>query len=100
MFLKIATYTGNISEVATVAVSLYFIFDLDAKVMDSDPKLRPRYRLTVLKQTLEKDYKPYWLLTMSAVAKSIMGLFTPFGLAMILLVSWKNGDQVIGGDPF
>jgi len=100
MFFKIATFTGQVQDVALVAVSLYFVFDLDGKVMDSDPKLRPKYRHAVLKQTVEKEYKPQWLLRVGAVSKGAMSMVTPIGLMMIVLISWKSDDQVIGGDPF
>ena len=33
------------------AVSLYFIFDLDDRVMEADPKLRQKYRRAVAAQT-------------------------------------------------
>jgi hypothetical protein len=100
MFLKIATYTGAISKVAIVAVALYFVFDLDGKVMDSDPKLRPKYRHAVLKQTVEKEHKPMWLLKLAATAKSVIGLLTPCGLAVIVLIAWKSDAEIIGGDSF
>jgi len=100
MFLKIATFTGQVSEVAVVAVSLYFVFDLDAKVMDSDPKLRPKYRHAVLKQTAENEYKPMWLMTIAAISKAMLGMLTPLGLVSIVLFSWKSDHMVIGGDPF
>lgn len=100
MFFKIATFTGKIGDVAVIAVSLYFVFDMDAKVMDSDPKLRPKYRRAVLKQVVEKPYKPTWLLVIAATSKLMLGMLTPLGLASIVLFSWKSGDVVIGGDPF
>mmetsp|Transcript_11668 Transcript_11668/g.17517 ORF Transcript_11668/g.17517 Transcript_11668/m.17517 type:complete len:109 (+) Transcript_11668:1-327(+) len=100
MFLKIATFTGAVDDVSLVAVSLYFIFELDGKVMDSDPKLRPSYRRAVLRQTIEKPYKPTWLLVIAGMCKSFMEHLTPLGLGMIILISWKSDSFTIGGDPF
>lgn len=101
MFLKIATFTGMISEVAIVAVSLYFIFDLDDKVMEADPELRRKYRVAVAKQKTEKTSlvaKP--LVIMASVAVTLLRLSVPIGLAGIALISWKSSmsGQVIGGD--
>jgi len=102
MFMKVATFTGDIMNIAVIAVSLYIVFDLDDKVMDSDPKLRPRYRRTVLKQTelLEKD--PLWIKRMASFTVFWIKASIPLGLLMIVLVSWKSTSNglVIGGDPF
>lgn len=100
MFLKIATYTGDAQHVAVVLVSLYFVFELDAKVMESDPKLRPSYRRMVLKQTEKRSYSPLWLNTIAGLAQTIIASLTPIGLLMLILVSWRSGDTIIGGDPF
>lgn len=100
MFLKIATYTGDAQHVAVVLVSLYFVFELDGKVMDSDPKLRPSYRRMVLKQTEKRSYSPLWLNTAASLADTIIAWLTPVGLLSLILVSWRSGDTIIGGDPF
>jgi len=99
MFLKIATYTGAIDKVAVVAVSLYFIFDLDDKVMESDPKLKPKYRRAVAKQTQERDEKPKWLKTLAYFMIGVSQLMTPIGLFSIILFAWRNAStgHVIGG---
>jgi len=99
-FLKIATFSGRMDEVATVAVSLYFVFELDDKIMESDPRIRREYRAAVLRQTEELDYKPTWLLAVAGLSASCMSLLTPLALAMVVLISWKSDELVIGGDPF
>mmetsp|Transcript_13200 Transcript_13200/g.24387 ORF Transcript_13200/g.24387 Transcript_13200/m.24387 type:complete len:462 (+) Transcript_13200:85-1470(+) len=102
MFLQVATFTGEVSDVAITAVSLYFIFDLDDKVMEADPKLRLRYRRAVAKQTEEKPSERHpWLMPMLAsVSAALVKLTVPFGLLGIVLFAWssKQTKFVIGGD--
>jgi len=105
MFLKVATFQGDIMNIAVVAVSLYFVFDLDDKVMQSDPKLRPRYRRIVLKQTEAVPNPPTWIKSISAHTICLLECMGPVGLLMIVLVSWKGTGPggkpiIIGGDPF
>merc|ERR1712216_382489 len=99
MFLKIATFTGAVEHVAVVAVSLYFVFEFDNKVLESDHKLRFRYRKQVLAQTEDRIHKPTWMNTISLLAALLLKLSVPFGLLSIILFSWKSSDGVvIGGD--
>jgi len=102
MFLKVATFTGTMESVAVVAVSLYFVFDLDSKVMESDSKLKPKYRRQVISQTVEREYKPMWFLRMASVSIALVRSSVPIGLLSIVLFSWRNRatGMVIGGDPF
>lgn len=100
MFLKIATFQGAVDQVAVVAVSLYFIDGLDDKVMRSDPKLRPRYRRAVAKQTEEREGpKPKWLKTLAFAMIGVSSAAVPVGLLCIILLSWQNQNTgvVIGG---
>lgn len=99
MFVKVATFTGRIDNVAVVAVSLYFIFDLDNKVFDADPELRKRYRRAVLKQT-EKTEPPKCVMIFAQTSKAFLATCVPFGLLGIVLLSWKNLETgvIIGGD--
>jgi len=99
MFIKVATFTGAVDGIAVVAVSLYFIFDLDDKVFDADPKLRQRYRRAVLKQTEETE-GPKYIMRMGQMSKCLLEASVPFGLLGIVLLSWKNTENgdVIGGD--
>jgi hypothetical protein len=105
MFLKVATFEGDIMNIAVVAVSLYFVFDLDDKVMQSDPKLRPRYRRIVLKQTEAVPNPPKWIKSVSLHTIELLNMAIPLGLMGIVLISWKGTDAkgapiIIGGDPF
>ena len=97
--------------ITAVAVSLYFVFDLDDKIMDSDPKLRPRYRSIVAKMTAEQAPNCFSKAIKQASALTIYGLHccTSLGLVLIVILSWKQQPEyvrkgewpvVIGGDPF
>jgi len=99
MFVKVATFTGQVGEVAVVAVSLYFVFDLDTKVLDAEPKLKTKYRKAVLEQTAVRSYQPVWMNSFAMASVFVLQTAVPFGLLGIILCSWKNGDGiVIGGD--
>mmetsp|Transcript_12211 Transcript_12211/g.27641 ORF Transcript_12211/g.27641 Transcript_12211/m.27641 type:complete len:453 (-) Transcript_12211:35-1393(-) len=102
MFVQVATFTGEVSDVALTAVSLYFIFDLDDKVMESEPKLRLRYRRAVAKQTEEKpaERHPYLMPVIASISAALVKLTVPFGLLGIVLFAWssKQTKFVIGGD--
>lgn len=105
MFLKIATFQGDIMNISIIAVSLYFVFQLDDKVMASDPLLRPRYRRRVLMQTVKNDKTASWIKYMAHFTVFIMEHCLPFGLMGVVLISWRGGPDpakpvVIGGDPF
>mmetsp|Transcript_53922 Transcript_53922/g.99630 ORF Transcript_53922/g.99630 Transcript_53922/m.99630 type:complete len:462 (-) Transcript_53922:67-1452(-) len=102
MFLQVATFTGEVSDVAITAVSLYFIFDLDDKVMEADPKLRLKYRRAVAKQTEEKpgEHHPWIMPLLASTSAAFVKLTVPFGLLGIVLFAWANKQSkfVIGGD--
>jgi len=118
MFLKVATFTGNIQGIAMVALSLYFVFDLDDKVMEGDARLRPMYRRQVLQMTEETVHPaenpdpssappqivpPLWVNRIAGIMVAASRCMTPFGLLGIVLLSWRSvGDPsiVIGGDGF
>jgi hypothetical protein len=113
MFMKVATFQGDIINIAIVAVSLYFIFDIDSKVMEGDPILKARYTRMVCKLTVKEPSPPNWVYRLAAFSIAIIKMIIPFGFAMLVLVSWKQTQQeaavhgvplgvpvVIGGDPF
>eukprot|EP00931_Biecheleriopsis_adriatica_P121055 TRINITY_DN96134_c0_g1_i1.p1 TRINITY_DN96134_c0_g1~~TRINITY_DN96134_c0_g1_i1.p1 ORF type:complete len:492 (-),score=120.24 TRINITY_DN96134_c0_g1_i1:43-1518(-) len=101
MFIKVATFTGDTINVALVAVSLYFVFDLDNKALDTDPKLKAMYRRAVLEQTVEVEPGGSLRILQStaSAAIAISRLAVPLGLAGIVLLAWQNTDTgfVIGG---
>jgi len=100
MFLKVATFNGKIEHVAVVAVSLYFVFELDKKILEADPKLRAKYRKEVLEMTVLREYQPTWINSLTLFAIGLLRATVPVGLLLIVLLSWKNADLgiVIGGD--
>jgi hypothetical protein len=113
MYMKVATFQGDVTNIAIVTAALYFVFDLDEKVMDSSPTLRPRFRRQVLKQTVKTKKDPRWAKTMASYTVGIINATIPLGLLMIMIVSWRsilNADgtpfhagqkpSIIGGNPF
>jgi hypothetical protein len=104
MFLKIATFQGNVGNIAVVAVSLYFVFDLDNKIMESSPTLKMEYRREVLEQTVVLEKKPLWIKQAGSYAIGFVSHLGQLGLVMIVLISWQQklpfGTVLIGGDPY
>lgn len=101
MFLKVYTFTGAIDHVAVITLSLYFVFDLDDKVMQSDPKLRPMYRRTIVKQSELRDTQPRYIMPLGAVAVGISRMLLPVGIVCLVLLGWRNVSTgvTIGSDP-
>ncbi|CAJ1407981.1 unnamed protein product [Effrenium voratum] len=102
MFMKVATFTGQIAQIAVVAVSLYFVFDLDTRIFEADTTLRLRYRQHVRKLVVKT--KPRWpgkfLLSSAFFFTWLARLVTPMALYGIVIFAWKNRrcpNLVIGG---
>lgn len=53
MAMKVSTYTGDMVEVTICATALYFVFDLDEKVMQTNPSLKDIYRRNVFEQIIK-----------------------------------------------
>jgi len=103
MILKVATYHEKIQDVALVCVSLYFIFDLDDKVMETTPGLKVRYGHAVQKLTMHQFFDPSWMYRVGMSAIYFSRRLTMVGLWVIIVVGWKsraNPGLFIGGDPF
>lgn len=108
IFMKVATFTGDIMNISLIATALYFVFDIDDKVMQSDPKLDRRFKRHIIKLTVMKDPNEWlFIKKIGAFFIGIIDALTPFGLLMIITIGWKQvteiapGQQaiIIGGDP-
>jgi len=103
MILKLSTFIGHIDDVAIEAVALYFIFDLDTKILESDGYLRLLYRRNVVKRTLEileEEKGPAKrLFGFADLALKATSTIAPLGLWSIILLAWRNNASglVIGG---
>jgi len=97
-FLKVATFTGDMAHIAVVSVSLYFVFDLDNKIMQAHPKMKNKYRRLVVRQSTMTGKSPHWITVIYAIANTVIEILKVFGLLMIAIVSWKSldGRTVIG----
>ena len=101
MFVKVATYTGDIGNIALVAVSLYFIFDLEERLFEAHPKLRTSYRAALKQQVILRQPRlPARAMLQAAIGSLWLCRFVaPFGIYGIAAVAWKNTKTgfVIGG---
>mmetsp|Transcript_99739 Transcript_99739/g.257707 ORF Transcript_99739/g.257707 Transcript_99739/m.257707 type:complete len:492 (+) Transcript_99739:58-1533(+) len=101
MFLTIGTYTGKAEKVALAVVALYFIFDLDEKVMESDTKLRLKYRRSVDKLKTEyphgdpKRAHARWLVRIAVGWIWFSHMITPLLLLGLVIFSWYNPEKGI-----
>jgi hypothetical protein len=105
MYVKVATFTGDMSDIAIVTVALYFVSDLDEKVLEANPKMKKTYAKMVLAQTERNDANPIWIKKVIGIAVHTLEASVPIGIAFICLFAWKGldahgQDLVIGGDPF
>lgn len=115
MFVKVSTYSGDMGDAALCAIALYFVFDLDDKVMQANPGLRDRYRRAVIKEirksmadrdadgrTKTRGEQPQWLLYAGGIMCVFVSALTPIYLYLIFFLAWRNPKtgQEIGGDPF
>eukprot|EP00931_Biecheleriopsis_adriatica_P042764 TRINITY_DN24390_c0_g1_i1.p1 TRINITY_DN24390_c0_g1~~TRINITY_DN24390_c0_g1_i1.p1 ORF type:complete len:436 (+),score=61.19 TRINITY_DN24390_c0_g1_i1:186-1493(+) len=101
MYVKVATYTGDFHRVALIAVSLYFVFDLDQKIIESSPSYLPRYDAKVARLTEKIGTDFRWMKSLAHGFQVLADSAAPFAFLMLVLVAWKNSaGEVIGGDPF
>eukprot|EP00419_Tripos_fusus_P090892 CAMPEP_0172872394 /NCGR_PEP_ID=MMETSP1075-20121228/92608_1 /TAXON_ID=2916 /ORGANISM="Ceratium fusus, Strain PA161109" /LENGTH=533 /DNA_ID=CAMNT_0013722717 /DNA_START=96 /DNA_END=1697 /DNA_ORIENTATION=+ len=97
--LRMMTFSGNLEAVVSVAIVLYFIFQLDGTLMDLDPSLRPKYRLEVLRRTVEQKDHPVWLRRMGAFSRATSTITGWCCLVAYVLLRWRSHStgEVLGG---
>jgi len=88
--LRMMTFSGNLESVVSVAIVLYFIFQLDSTLMDLDPALRPKYRQEVLRRTAERKDKPMWLMRIGALSRSMSTITGWCCLVAYVLLRWRS----------
>lgn len=101
-FLKVSTFTGDMGDMAITAVTLYFIFDLDDRVLEASPSLRQMYRRAVVRQNVwDRTADPGWLLQLAGVACFLISMMSPIYLCLIITLAWRSAAGVeIGASPF
>lgn len=104
--IKIATYTGDIASVAVEITSLYFVCDLDRKIMETDTSLQTRFRYVckrslALGQRPEED-KPKLMMKVVGCTQLFMDFSVKYMLLFSLATAWQNNKtgQIIGAHPF
>lgn len=104
--MRIATYTGDIASVAIEITSLYFVVDLDRKIMETDGSLQTRFRYLMKRQLAlgqrpEED-KPKVMMKIVGVTQLLLDFSVKYMLLFSLATSWQNNKtgQLIGAHPF
>merc|ERR1711957_179051 len=94
LFVKVATFTGDMADIAIVTVSLYFVADLDQKVLEASPGLKKKYGKMVLKQTVRNESNPKWIYRLANFFIHILQMSVNLGIAFICLFAWKGVDKL------
>jgi len=109
MVLKVATFTGQIQDIALVMVSLYFVFNLQYQILDTDPNIKLMYMKAVKELTEETQHSLSKLIMhvkerVAAIMLIAVSFIGPIGLAIIVLAAWHDKKSptgcIIGVDPF
>lgn len=102
--LKAATYTGDASGIVVEITALYFIFDLDGKIMESDSSLQTRFRYVIKRQKAmglrPESERPQLMTRVIGVTQLVMDFSVKYLLLFALATAWEGNGQIIGGNPF
>jgi len=105
MLLRVATYTGSVEQLVVVAVSLYFVLDLDARAVESDLGLRLHYhrRMALLTKEAAEEEAGRGAVCVARIAvatAAALRSLVPLGLLAALLMSWRQREtgRVLGGN--
>jgi len=102
MYMTIATFKGSVNDAALATVALYFILDLDVKIMVANPQLRKLYRRHVIRSTVETEDEPRYIKHMAGGTRILAEMMGPLGLGAIILFAWqeRTTGYKIGTYPF
>jgi len=102
MYMTIATFKGSVNDAALATVALYFILDLDDKIMEANPQLRKLYRRHVMRSTVETEDEPRYIKRAAGGMRILSEMMGPLGLGAIILFAWqeRTTGYPIGTYPF
>jgi len=109
--LKCATYTGDprtgadIAAIVVEITGLYFVFDLDYKIMEADSSLETRFRYVIRRQKAlglrPPEERPQHLTRAVGITQLLLDFSVKYLLVFALATSWEAKDgTIIGGIPF
>jgi hypothetical protein len=84
----------DVEKIVTISIALIFIFEIDDKMMDIDPRNRTRYRREVLRSTEEDDTdaQPVWIKSIAAIAVLVSWLVNIIGVLGYIFIRWRNRE--------
>lgn len=91
VLIKIMVLTGSVDEVALIIMAVFFINELDEKVIKGAPAIKKMYWVQCFQQTKRRKDQPHWVRHVSAhggVPLTYLMLY--IGLVMMVTLSWKN----------
>eukprot|EP00929_Paragymnodinium_shiwhaense_P120659 TRINITY_DN92654_c0_g1_i1.p2 TRINITY_DN92654_c0_g1~~TRINITY_DN92654_c0_g1_i1.p2 ORF type:complete len:114 (+),score=19.12 TRINITY_DN92654_c0_g1_i1:2-343(+) len=102
--LRAATYSGDVAGIAIQMTALYFIFDLDTRIMESDAGLELRFRYVIKRQRAmglrpEAEH-PRLMTKVVGITQLAMDFSVKYLLLFSLATAWQGADQTIGGCPY
>eukprot|EP00929_Paragymnodinium_shiwhaense_P074073 TRINITY_DN3788_c0_g1_i3.p1 TRINITY_DN3788_c0_g1~~TRINITY_DN3788_c0_g1_i3.p1 ORF type:complete len:524 (+),score=87.43 TRINITY_DN3788_c0_g1_i3:68-1639(+) len=102
--LRAATYTGDATSIAIELTSLYFVFDLDTKIMDSDSGLEVRFRYVIKRQKAmglrPENEHPKLMTRIVGFTQLCLDFSIKYLLLFALATAWEGEGLVIGGSPY
>lgn len=91
VFIKIMVLSGSVEEVALIIMAVFFINDLDEKVMKGAPVMKKMYWITVRQQTQMRKFQPMWVKHVAANGGvPLVHLILYVGLGLMVTIAWKN----------
>jgi len=90
VFLKIMVLTASVEEVTLIIMAMFFVNDLDEKVMKGQPHLRKLYWANCYEQSHFRKHKPNWILHLVKGAVPIIKIIQYLGLIGMVSIAWKD----------
>merc|ERR1712113_1277107 len=92
MFLKIATFTGQIEHVVAAAVALFCVCDLDEKILQSEAQLKAKYARGISQLTEDRGSRPACMMRSAMLVVVFLRMMVPAALVAIALIAWKRRE--------
>lgn len=91
VLIKMMVLTGSIEEVALIIMAVFFVNDLDEKVMKGQPLIKKYYWVQVYQHNKKLRHQPLWVKHITADgAVPLAHIILYVGLGLMVTMSWKN----------
>lgn len=91
VLIKMMVLTGSMEEIAMIVMAVFFVNDLDNKVMKGQPLMTKMYRVQCYQHTKKKRNQPVWVKHITTDgAVPLVHVLLYLGLGLMVTISWKN----------